>query len=1156
MEVPKMENTLSSTEFLFGSQDDGDKKDASSPLSSTDFLFGDEPKSEPYEGVTNNRQDKLKKDDLLRPENIQVVRNYMGQRYGRDALKGTNDEIVEGFVDSMRWFNTNVASTITEARRIKNADTEQRDSAGQAYELYDRLGNVFVNDGFMGAVDGVKDYVFAAAADPSNYLGLLTGGAGKAAAVGASAAGKQMVKSMAQKAGQDAIQRGLSKTAQQEAVDKAVATTSAQLTKRAIREPARKKLLKEAGKREAELFEYKIKRRAEERFMQDRIKGAAKKSVVATTAADATVAVLQDIQIQNTMMDVGVQEEYSLLQTGFSSLLGGVGGAAQLAAMNLPVKSGMAGIAADIDIGKMSQAATRDISLALDKTETKQATAAVMDAAKSWKEKVARGKKLYDDMPTAVDLIESIMFGEDKKGGLVKVYKDKGVQLPQDMRVTDLMTNLVQYMSKGELNSINKEISSLGISLGETTQVATNLGDLIASQTSKAGQVLNVMSQVRRTIDGGVYRGEQMLKEQTEDAMEALPDKADYGRYMQGLWRRMLVSSPATSAINVAGFAQFYGGTAVAEILTGGQLLAAGMIKGGNKTEAGKETLRQAAVYKDMVTQKLRYLADPYATKDAYMKILEDHDSVRKTLYESLTGGVDLNAERYGIDKTAPLFKGLEAVANGSSIIAGVRAQDTLTKSVMFMSELDKQTRLKHKQPLNEVLRGGKMELLDDDIMGKTLDAVQKSVFSKDYTKGQSSVIEGAAKTVEAISNAPLIGTILPFGRFFNNVLASSYQWTAGGVIGPMSSLMKRNAGLEDVEAFSRSTVGLTFMAMSMQYDEERRKDNLGTFDVKVGDTIINAQNTFPMSLFLAAGRLLNDKQQGRPVSGDVWISTLEQLAVGQLASDIEFSNDIRALGESIFAEDGDASKAMLDGLYKKVGNFAAGFTRPLDAANKMVGLVANNDAAKDVRQVRGMPILTQSATKYTDNIIEALLGESESITGETLRVATREGDIRDPNPFLSAIGIKIREGRTAGEELLDKLDLPRYKANSRTEIAAYDKAFNEQVEPLLNRYAEDLLTDPAFRKLPINDQKQVWKTRFSMAKKDMREYLENAPTASHIDAIRRKASAVPKVHKQAAIKYLKEEEGFDGDVRSMSYPELQAFFTYVDFHKESIDWK
>jgi hypothetical protein len=1156
MEVPKMDNTLSSTQFLFGTEDDEAQQGTSNTASSTDFLFGEQPKSEPYEGVTNTRGDKLKKKDLLLPENINVVRNYMGQRYGRDALQGTDDEVVEGFVDSMRWFNTNVASTITEARRIKNSDSKQRDAAGQAYELYDRLGNVFVNDGFMGAVDGVKDYVFAAAADPSNYLGLLTGGAGKAAAVGASAAGKQMVKGMAQKAGQDALQKGLSKTAQQAAVDKAVETTAAQLTKRAIRAPARKKLLKEAGKRESELFEYAIKRRAEERFMQDRIKGAAKKSVAATTAADATVAVLQDIQIQNTMMDVGVQEEYNLLQTGFSSLLGGVGGAVQLAAMNMPVKSGLEGIAADIDIGKMSQKSSRTIELALDKAETKQATAAVMDAAKSWKEKVARGKKLYDDMPTAVDLIESIMFGEDKKGGLVKVYKDKGVQLPQDMRVTDLMTNLVQYMSKSELDGINKEISSLGISLGETTQVATNLGDLIASQTSKSGQVLNVMSQVRRSIDGGVYRGEQILKEQTEEAMEALPDKADYGRYMQGLWRRMLVSSPATSAINVAGFAQFYGGTAVAEILTGGQLLAAGMIKGGNKTAAGKETLRQAAVYKDMVTQKLRYLADPFTTKEAYMKILEDHDGVRKTLYESLTGGVDLNAERYGINKNAPLFKGLEAVANGSSIIAGVRAQDTITKSVMFMSELDKQTRLKHKQPLDEVLRSGKMELLDDDIMGKTLDAVQKSVFSKDYTTGQNSIVEGAAKTVEALSNAPLLGTILPFGRFFNNVLASTYQWTAGGLIGPIGALMKRNPDITDAEAFSRSVVGLTFWKLAAEYDEERREDDLGTFDVRVGDTIVNAQNTFPMSLFLAAGRLYNDKNQGRPVSLDVWTSTLEQLAVGQLASDAEFSNDIRALGEVVFAEDGNAGATLGKTLAKKGGNLFAGFTRPLDAANKMVGIIANNDAAKDVRQADSLGILSQSASKYTDNIIEALLGETETITGETLRVATRSGDIRDPNPFLSAIGIKIREGRTAGETLLDTLDLPRYKANSRTEIEAYDRAFNENIAPLLNKYAEDLLSDPEFLKQPINDQKKIWSVRFGMAKRDMRDYLENADTASHIDAIRRKASAVPKVHKAAALKYLTDEEGFDGDIRSMSYPELQAFFTYVDFHKARTNWK
>ena len=37
--------------------------------------------------------------------------------------------------------------------------------ARKAYQIYEQLGNVFQNDGVMGAVDGVKDYIFAAAKD-------------------------------------------------------------------------------------------------------------------------------------------------------------------------------------------------------------------------------------------------------------------------------------------------------------------------------------------------------------------------------------------------------------------------------------------------------------------------------------------------------------------------------------------------------------------------------------------------------------------------------------------------------------------------------------------------------------------------------------------------------------------------------------------------------------------------------------------------------------------------------------------------------------------------------------------------------------------------------------------------------------------------------
>ena len=52
-------------------------------------------------------------------------------------------------------------------------------------------GNVFVNDGAMGAVDGMWDYVGAAALDPTNYLGILTGGIARGAgAAGVSLTGR------------------------------------------------------------------------------------------------------------------------------------------------------------------------------------------------------------------------------------------------------------------------------------------------------------------------------------------------------------------------------------------------------------------------------------------------------------------------------------------------------------------------------------------------------------------------------------------------------------------------------------------------------------------------------------------------------------------------------------------------------------------------------------------------------------------------------------------------------------------------------------------------------------------------------------------------------------------------------------------------------
>ena len=62
---------------------------------------------------------------------------------------------------------------------------------------YDRLGNVFVNDGLSGAISGVGDYIQSIATSPSTYFGL---GAGKLVGAYAGKAVVQGVKKAAQQA--------------------------------------------------------------------------------------------------------------------------------------------------------------------------------------------------------------------------------------------------------------------------------------------------------------------------------------------------------------------------------------------------------------------------------------------------------------------------------------------------------------------------------------------------------------------------------------------------------------------------------------------------------------------------------------------------------------------------------------------------------------------------------------------------------------------------------------------------------------------------------------------------------------------------------------------------------------------------------------------
>jgi hypothetical protein len=875
---------------------------------------------------------------------------------------------------------------------------------------------------------------------------------------------------------------------------------------------------------------------------------------------------------QNVMLEAGAQEEYSALQTGFASLLGGVAGAAQLGFGKFRGASGLEDTGSSLE--KVSNAVIEEAAPTLNKEQSKKAAKAIMDSVDSWNDKVAKGSAYSADAMPA-DLIKNIMLGDDGAGGLAKVFKDSGYGIDRGKTISDVITNVVRYIPEEELNRINEGMLKYsGIQFGELGSSKVKMGDMLAKRINEAGKTLNVMSQVRKTLDAGIVASKDKIDAAVEDidAKEAVGaelqkmNKSDKYKYGQSVWKRLLVSSPATTALNIAGFSQYYVGQTMADMFNSSTLAIKGVGQLAYNPKAAEETFRQARALTAIQGQKIRNLLDPFTTHDEYMKFLDKNSDIQKILFETLSGGVEGTSKRYGIDPNSKVFRNVEAVTTAANQITGVRVQDSFTKSQMFMTELDKYLRVEKNTTLKEALLSGAP--IDENALGAALDGTLRSVFSKDYTKNQEGVgrelLETTAGLAEKFSNTPGLGTILPFGRFFNNVLATAYQWSPLAAPEQLGKFMKRTikkegTDLTEREAFARMTVGTAAIYAAAEYDTERREKGLAYNEIEVGGgTIIDARNTFPFSLFLAAGRIFNMKRNGEEVPRELLQELGTQVAVGQLARDVQFGNDINNILDVMFNADEGARGASLEAGYKVAGNLLAGATRPLDAVNKIVGFAMGTDTAKDVRQAEGVNMLSQSATKYIDNILEAFIDKTDTITGEELRIATREGEIYDANPFARIFGITVKPGRTASEKAYSMAEMFPWEANERSKLPAYDKALNGMLAPALERKTQQLINSPMFKEANLTGRRRMLKQVMKDAKKEIRGLMEEGYGGADNMRLRLaskagRAGGSKEIRREAA-KIMKQQHGVTGSLEDYNFAEIDLFIEYAEYLKEIYD--
>ena len=1105
----------------------------------------------------------LKKEDLKKYEYLNPIRQYMIERKGVDYQDLPDEEVIDDFVQHMRYFNANTVTTAGELRFINKANDAKKAKARKAYQIYDQLGNVFQNDGAMGAVGGVKDYIFAAAKDPTNYLGLVTGGIARVGVAGVSLTGKQMVRAAVREAGKAALRDGATKKEAVAAARKAGKEAAARAIKSGLSKKQSMKIADDVVNQTQKEGKRFLAQEAMRRKQSELFDTAARKSLKFTVAGDAGFALLQEAGAQQAYLEAGAQEQFSKSQLLFSPLLGGIAGAAQLGFGKFRGASGLDETGDSLE--RIANSVISNNSAILSKKDSKAAAKKIKEDILSWNEKVERGKELNPaNMPS--DLLRTIVIGEDGKSGLAKLLNEKGMKIHSKVKVADVISNVARFIPEEDLVEINKAMGKYtDLKLGELTEDGRlDLRDLIAKEASEAGKSLAVFSQAKNLVNTGLVAvGDKnkrimTIEEEMEEALNEVDklQKAEPFKYGQSVWKRLLVSSPATTMINVAGFSQYYVGQTMADLFNSGMLGMKAMAQAAYDPTAARETMRQARALTMMQAQKMRNLVDPYTTHDAYLKFLDNNQDARKSLFETMAGGGEATAERYNINPNNKFFKNVEAAATAASQVTGVRIQDSFTKSQMFMNEMDKYLRLNKNMTLKEAITQGD-GFVDEEIVQGALDSTLKSVFAKDYTTTeQPELLRSAAKFAETFSNTPGLGTLLPFGRFFNNVVATAYQWSP--LAAPQQffkfakNLYTKEPEVTDMDAFARMLVGSTALRLAMDYDNERQKKKLGVYDVDVGGgTIVDAKNTFPFSLWLAAGRVLNNIRNGEQVTPELQQEIGTQLVVGQLARDAQFANDINNLLDVLTNVDEGARAASVDGFYKVGGNFISGFTRPLDAINKTFGFAMGTDGAKDVRQAEGMNVFTQSATKYIDNIIEAFVDKTDSITGKDLEVATRSGEIYDPNPFARIFGITIKPGRTATEKVYSMAEMHPWTANERTKIPAYDKAFNGLVAPMLEVYTQELLNDPRFKQATLTQQRGMLKKRLSDVKKIVRDRMEKGYTGGQNTVLRRAAKAAQKYNKETtreALRLMKEQMGITGSLEDLTYRELEMFMMYADY--------
>lgn len=1016
---------------------------------------------EEFEGISAN--------DLTRPEIYdQVVMPYLKDRYKGfkeiEEWDANREEGVNVFLNNVRGVSSgNLYRAGAELRWLSRQDDESKARAGAAYSLYENMENIFTGEMTFGErAEGFGDFTRTMVLDPTNVLAFI---GGKVWATGGTKAASRLAQKTAMQMYKKKKTQMLAKGATQEIAEKGADEAAEKLFNRSIRESNRV-VSQKAAKRAAEL-------EAAKNSFQRATRSTAMKEILGSTAIGTVSALAADGMQQRAWIDTDVQEMYNPYQAGIVALGGLVAGGISFgAAMMSPSKA-----PATLDV---AQPTPKDVNQAAQKV--------LKDMFKEgtpWKQKVRSGKELSD---LDTDFFTTFVYGDERLGlkGLAEEMLEQGLVYTKRGKEDKFANYLADTLRKFDPTDAKDFIKTFEDAAGVKLPEATKSADFIeqfsndfARKMSDAGRTLGALGRTARlhkkalkdTTLENYWRSEfgfepkeaelgRLGKALDKNVGEFLEKKFGVGtqgiRNFQNNIIKNIVAMAGTTMLNIKGWSMMTTFNSFEDMVSMGVHANVGAFKkvfGGDGT---RNFQLAGHLYRNQL-EKVKAGLNPNITVDSVADYAVKRKDFVRELYGVVKGEVDageiIKKEGFDPNKTAAGI-GFDAYTDFNLGISLARGADVYTNAIEFYSQMDKKLRIEYGKGWSEFMdTKGVNKIMATDTFRKieaaALYETRTSVMSQSY-KGKDAVGE-VAGVFEDFRNIPGIGILMPFGRFFNNQIATAISFT------PVIPNLAKAFGFfkyrshSQIAARSLSAGGLA--ALFYGVGKESQERDLALFEVYdpvVGD-VKDTTFEYPLASFVGLGRLMAMKKEYGEVPKDAASEYLKTMG-GQITREISTASE--GLGNVItnFLQGKTEGFDILYDAVEKVGETAiSGVTRTYEPANIIFGLLkgAENDYA-DKRQ--GSEFLNKSL-RYIDQFAQVAKGGPLA----PQKFSASQG--RQVPSVSKFIGFREGQELTSFQQLLNSVGTNEYRSLSNyTMSPEADNRYNQLFNVLAEREAKKLL--------------------------------------------------------------------------------------------------